>query len=463
MSHGVNDSYAPSPPLPACLWFVLMCCGVAIAFRFRISFKFRFADSDSYGEIQFQHHVQIHMGSSLQRVITMSKVMLSLFALVCAFYCRTSDLDRCSRVCSCNMMLDVDAVRRLPWPLVLLVLLVEFTPQFDKARTLDFSEMFAGVATVSNACKTLQLRGHTQDVALHPSMNILGCAGFALCLGSCLRLRAGGLLPMGPVCSSWVWLCRRNSGRSFANPCGEEDADWVAGANVMIGRVVLLVVLASARCVRVLVEQPGSSLMRRHPRWLWCLDARVVSLWEYRFPMAAFGAPTLKPTIVYSNDRKLLVLLSCKAAEFDRRAFRDQPRPQTATVCERLDGSKAVTGVPAQLKQSQAYPVDFGRFLASHTASSSSAPQPGPITTVDSTVAEMVGTFTASVMGSDDTWADALASVMHICLVLFDIALFFCEAKLGEVAKYMYSNKNIRIPPAWEEPVRMAYRKLRAL
>ena len=144
MSHGVNDSYAPSPPLPACLWFVLMCCGVAIAFRFRISFKFRFADSDSYGEIQFQHHVQIHMGSSLQRVITMSKVMLSLFALVCAFYCRTSDLDRCSRVCSCNMMLDVDAVRRLPWPLVLLVLLVEFTPQFDKARTLDFSEMFAG-------------------------------------------------------------------------------------------------------------------------------------------------------------------------------------------------------------------------------------------------------------------------------------------------------------------------------
>jgi hypothetical protein len=75
----------------------------------------------------------------------------------------------------------------------------------------------------------------------------------------------------------------------------------------------------------------------------------------------------------------------------------------------------------------------------------------------------MVGTFTASVMGSDDTWADALASVMHICLVLFDIALFFCEAKLGEVAKYMYSNKNIRIPPAWEEPVRMAYRKLRAL
>ncbi len=101
-SHGVNDSYAPSPPLPAWLWFVLTCCGVAIAFRFRIIFKFRVADSDSYGEIQFQNHVQIHMVSSLQRIITLSKVMLSLFALVCASYCRTSDLDRCSRVCSCN-------------------------------------------------------------------------------------------------------------------------------------------------------------------------------------------------------------------------------------------------------------------------------------------------------------------------------------------------------------------------
>lgn len=308
------------------------------------------------------------------------------------------------------MMLDVDAVRSLPWPLVLLVLLIEFTPQFDKARTLDFSEMFAGVATVSRACKTLQLRGHTQDVLLHSSMNILGCAGFALCLASCLRLRAGGLLPMGPVCSSWVWLCRRSSGRSFANPAGQVDADWVAGANVMIGRVVLLVALANARCVRVLVEQPGSSLMRRHPRWLWCLDEGVVALWEYRFSMAAFGAPTMKPTVVYSNDRELLVLLSHKAAAFDRRAFRDQPRPHTTTVCARADGSKAVTGVKTQLKQSQAYPEDFGRFLASHTASSSSSAQPGPIN-VDSTDADMMEAFTASVLRSDDAWADALASV----------------------------------------------------
>ena len=143
-------------------------------------------------------------------------------------------------------MLGMDMFRgRVPWPMVLVLLLLRFTTTLPHDRTIDFSEQFAGTAVISAACRSLGLRGHSQDVLYSRAMNMLTPAGFALCALSTMRLRPGAILPMGPVCSSWVWMCRKQSRRSFTCPLGDEDAEFVAHGNLMISRVVLLILLAA--------------------------------------------------------------------------------------------------------------------------------------------------------------------------------------------------------------------------
>jgi hypothetical protein len=61
-------------------------------------------------------------------------------------------------------------------------------------------------------------------------------------------------------------------GRSFAS--GEEDAD-VAGANVVIGRMVVLMVLASARCVHWSISRALRGAIRDG------FGALLHALWSY--------------------------------------------------------------------------------------------------------------------------------------------------------------------------------------
>ena len=152
----------------------------------------------------------------------------------------------CFRPRATDKMLGMDMFRgRVPWSMVLVLLLLRFTTTLPHDRTIDFSEQFAGTAVISAACRSLGLRGHSQDVLYSRAMNVLTPAGFALCALSTMRLRPGAILPMGPVCSSWVWMCRKQSRRSFTCPLGDEDAEFVAHGNLMISRVVLLILLAA--------------------------------------------------------------------------------------------------------------------------------------------------------------------------------------------------------------------------
>ena len=120
----------------------------------------------------------------------------------------------------------------------------------------------------------------------------------------------------------------------------------------MISRVTLMVTLACVIGIRVIIEQPGSSRMCRHPRWVQMLDDAFVSLFELRFAMAAFGGTSLKPTVVYSNDVALLQALEQHERRFDRRSF--TATVQTSTVVKTRAGV-AVTGAPG-LKSTQPGP-----------------------------------------------------------------------------------------------------------
>ena len=93
-------------------------------------------------------------------------------------------------------------------------------------------------------------------------MNMLSPAGFLFSLGVALRIIRGGFAHFAPVCSTWVWVSRHSTSRSYIHPLGRPGQQIVGEANIMAARVVLLTALLIGRGVWVTIEQPVSSLMR---------------------------------------------------------------------------------------------------------------------------------------------------------------------------------------------------------
>ena len=79
-----------------------------------------------------------------------------------------------------------------------------------------------------------------------------------------LRLKAGGYCHWALPCSSWVWISRGSSGRSVEEPRGN-GLSMAATGNRQAARLSLLTLVLYVRRVFWGLEQPGSSLLPRHP------------------------------------------------------------------------------------------------------------------------------------------------------------------------------------------------------
>ena len=101
---------------------------------------------------------------------------------------------------------------RIPWPLILIVLLLGWTANVGHGP-IGYAEFFAGQAEQSKAFEGVGLRGHTHDIKNGRHYDICGDSGFALAVNSICRLLPGSIAPMGPTCSSWIFLSRSTSGR----------------------------------------------------------------------------------------------------------------------------------------------------------------------------------------------------------------------------------------------------------
>ena len=76
-------------------------------------------------------------------------------------------------------VMDCIVCSRLPWPLVLALLLLHFCANCTlPVQDLQFLESFAGHAEVSASLRALGVRGHTHDISYHTAMDILSSAGF---------------------------------------------------------------------------------------------------------------------------------------------------------------------------------------------------------------------------------------------------------------------------------------------
>ena len=73
---------------------------------------------------------------------------------------------------------------------------------------------------------------------------------------------------------------RATSGRSAITPLGHCGFSFVSKGNLLLARVVLLLMVASFKKARWLLEQPQGSTMPEHPRWSWFVD-RVPVSWKH--------------------------------------------------------------------------------------------------------------------------------------------------------------------------------------
>jgi hypothetical protein len=219
---------------------------------------------------------------------------------------------------------------------------------------------------LTNAFQILGLRFLPYDFNLDNIGNdIITAAGFMVALSLAYRIQSGGLLWQGTVCSSWVWLARATTSRTWLLPRGDENIEAVWKGNIMAARSALLMVFAYARDLDFVVEQPHSSLLWRHPsmRWVATVASETHKKWHSVSTfMSRFGAKTPKPTVLVSNTSWTFAL---------QRSSPGMTEPSTtASVTIAPSGRRIITGDrTGSLKQTQTYTKHFGKAVQQAWAS----------------------------------------------------------------------------------------------
>ena len=207
-------------------------------------------------------------------------------------------------------------------------------------RSITCIEYYSGVGNIARAFNEAGERALTFEREDNCELqDFLLPQGMLTATVYALMLEEGGLAHWGTVCSSWVWIARHTTGRDI-NIKGNLDRKPVQEGNIMVARMVLLLLLLQARRCTWLLEQPGTSIMHKYPRF-----PLVGPFFETRTSMGCFGAKTLKPTALRSNMEWVQRLARTANKNVRERCS------QNPTVSRNTCGS--VTGMRKQLKDTQ--------------------------------------------------------------------------------------------------------------
>ena len=226
----------------------------------------------------------------------------------------------------------------------------------------DMIEYFAGCATLSRGFEFRSFKAWAYELKLDHILNdFLGLEGYLLAICLAFRLNTISLASFAPVCSSWVWISRSKTGRTVAYPLGFQDRYLVNAANIQVARCVMLIELLMVRAIHWVLEQPMSSWLFRHPLFQRMLRRHEGKVFQFSFNMGILGAPTGKPTTLFTNFKFVEKVLEYAYA-------RKAPDAMQATFVRLWDEDRAkyaVTGNPQALKRTQAYPCGYGRAMVS--------------------------------------------------------------------------------------------------
>jgi len=178
--------------------------------------------------------------------------------------------------------------------LQLLCLYMAFSPL--AYSELDFLEYFAGCQSMTAAFQFFDYRAYGYEIRTDCILeDILHKHGFIVAATLLYSLHPCALVLLAPVCSSWIFVSRHKTGRSYVYPLGAEDAyDKVRASNVMVSRVVMQCLYCIARGIYFVIEQPMNSILSLHPRFQEMLRDHVI--YQFDLDMVRLGAKTKKNT-----------------------------------------------------------------------------------------------------------------------------------------------------------------------
>lgn len=247
---------------------------------------------------------------------------------------------------------------RAPAVVAILVNMVFGLPlPFSAANQIQHLELFAGDCAVSRSEQAEGRSVMAMDIAFGGKpMDLLTPEGFLGAVYHACRLEPGTGALAAPVCSSFVYMNKGTSKRSPDRPMGEESYPSVKAGNTLACRTLLIVMIAQALCCFWVLEQPKGSTMDLLPCFQELL--RKVTVWKHKFNMQDYGAPSKKPTWIYSSHKIINEL-----PDFKPTWLPELPPVEMAVKYVDGSGKQRVKG-GSSLKASQSYPLQFGRALS---------------------------------------------------------------------------------------------------
>ena len=206
---------------------------------------------------------------------------------------------------------------RAPPAIILVIVLLTMNSKVPQPMDIQWCEFFAGEGAISLALWSCNLKGSSHDLRYSKLMDLCSVSGFASldCRVQPTKKRTnttrsrstevGSQRDLEPtarwICDDWHMLqfilryvtllhatmtkfcetiyihavqpisqlrSRHTAGRDTTNNwVGNTGYDFVRIGNLLLARVVLMVLICSAKGVRWLIEQPENSALPHHPRF----------------------------------------------------------------------------------------------------------------------------------------------------------------------------------------------------
>ena len=231
-------------------------------------------------------------------------------------------------------------------------------------RNCDVLEIWAGVGSVAGAARKLSMSareielrripGITDDPANDQSEDLMSPKGAENTLAALMSVKREGLVMMGPVCSSMVFMNSSRCCRSSDNVWGNETYGPVEEGNHFAKCIVLFLLVCHARGLHAVCEQPkGSYLWKLPPVKLAIEHLNLTSTLTARctFDRKPFGQRFLKIFKLYGPSWIANMYRTCKCPDGKHEPL----------VKSYENGTFA--GIPEALSASAAYPKAMGKAL----------------------------------------------------------------------------------------------------
>ena len=166
------------------------------------------------------------------------------------------------------------------------------------------------------------------------------------------RTRRGGLWWCAPLCSPWIWFCRRVTGRSKERPEGNTEDPRNVYHNGCMGLLAEILLMLHAIGVLFAMEQPCTTVLFEFGPMKNAMH--ITQAIKISFSMGRWGAPTLKPTWVMGTWPGLQALHVLGG---------QRPLPRIENKTYKYEG-KWVTKNGTAMKDSQEYPSEFCKAIA---------------------------------------------------------------------------------------------------